>query len=157
MRRFCKVVPGIAKFGKRGICYYSYSSLTCHLGVDIINSTICPSGSGALRSQTWLRKIDARSCVELFSYQTTRRNFLRRLCEAISGFAKTIGQNVDCCTAGWSPSNIFSSKILTLFPAGICMNIPIPVVGGPYGPPCIFRVSYHKDPKIGRGVQRNLF
>ena len=27
-------------------------------------STICPSGSRALRSQTWLRKIDARSCVE---------------------------------------------------------------------------------------------
>ena len=31
-----------------------------------------------LRSQTWLRKIDARSCVEIFSYQTTRCNFLRR-------------------------------------------------------------------------------
>ena len=27
-------------------------------------STICPTGSEALRSQTWLRKIDARSCVE---------------------------------------------------------------------------------------------
>ena len=72
MRRFCKVVPGIAKFGKCGICYYSYSSLTCHLGVDIIScqhSTICPSGSGALRSQTWLRKIDARYCVDIMSCQ----------------------------------------------------------------------------------------
>jgi len=27
-------------------------------------STFCPTGSEALRSQTWLRKIDARSCVE---------------------------------------------------------------------------------------------
>ena len=27
-------------------------------------STACPSGSRALRSQTWLRKIDARNCVE---------------------------------------------------------------------------------------------
>ena len=27
-------------------------------------STICPSGSRALRSQTWLRKIDLRNCVE---------------------------------------------------------------------------------------------
>ena len=27
-------------------------------------SIICPSGSRALRSQTWFRKIDARSCVE---------------------------------------------------------------------------------------------
>ena len=28
-------------------------------------STNCPSVSRALRSQTWLRKVDARSCVEL--------------------------------------------------------------------------------------------
>ena len=27
-------------------------------------STVCPSGSEALRSQTWLCKIDARNCVE---------------------------------------------------------------------------------------------
>ena len=53
-------------------------------------STIWPSGSGALRSQTWLRKIDARNCVDIFSYQTTRRNFLRRFCEAMSGFAKLL-------------------------------------------------------------------
>ena len=53
-------------------------------------STICPSGSRALRSQTWLRKIDARSCIDSSSYQTTRRNFLRRFCEAMSGFAKLL-------------------------------------------------------------------
>ena len=71
MRRFCKAMPGITKFDKRGICYYSYSSLTCHLGIDICQqSTICPSGSGALRSQTWLRKIDARNCVDIISCQS---------------------------------------------------------------------------------------
>ena len=53
-------------------------------------STSCPSGSTALQSQTWLRKINARSCVEIYSYQTTRRNFLRRFCEAMSGFAKPL-------------------------------------------------------------------
>ena len=51
-------------------------------------STVCPLGSRALRSQTWLCKIDARRCVELFDNWIYRRNFLRRFCEAISGFAK---------------------------------------------------------------------
>ena len=38
-------------------------------------STICPTGSGALRSQTWLRKIDARNCVDVFSYQPLDATF----------------------------------------------------------------------------------
>ena len=42
-------------------------------------SAICPLGSRALRSQTWLRKTDARNCIEIFSYRTNRRNFLRHL------------------------------------------------------------------------------
>ena len=77
LRRFCKVMPGIAEFGTRGLCYYAYSSLICCLGILVFEglqpvvqqSTICPAGSGALRSQTWLRKIDARSCVDIISYQ----------------------------------------------------------------------------------------
>ena len=32
-------------------------------------STICPSGSRTLRSQTWLRKIDARNCIDIFNDQ----------------------------------------------------------------------------------------
>ena len=36
MHRFCKVMPGIAKFGIRGICYYAYSSLICCLDGDQI-------------------------------------------------------------------------------------------------------------------------
>ena len=32
----------------------------------------------ALRCQTWLRKIDARSCVDLSRCRTNRRNFLHR-------------------------------------------------------------------------------
>jgi len=31
-------------------------------------STACPSASRALQSQKWLRKIDARNCVDIFSY-----------------------------------------------------------------------------------------
>ena len=67
MHRFCKVMPDIAKFGERAICYYAYSSLICCLGILVFEglqpvvqqSTICPSRSGALRRQTWLHKIDA--------------------------------------------------------------------------------------------------
>ena len=53
-------------------------------------STVFPSSRRALRSQTWLRKIDARSCADLFSYRTNRRNFLHRFFEAMSGFAKLL-------------------------------------------------------------------
>ena len=35
-------------------------------------------------------QIDARSCVDIFSYRSFRRNFLRRFCEAMSGFAKLL-------------------------------------------------------------------
>ena len=53
-------------------------------------STSCPSGSKLLRNNTCLRKIDARSCVEWFDNWINRRNVLRRLCEAMSGFAKLL-------------------------------------------------------------------
>ena len=51
-----------------------------------------PSGLMALRSQTWLRKIDARSCIELVDNLMYRRDFLRWFCEAMSGFAKINSQ-----------------------------------------------------------------
>jgi len=53
-------------------------------------SAVCPLGSRASRSQTWLREIDARSCVELVDNWIFRRNFLRLFCEAIPGFAKLL-------------------------------------------------------------------
>ena len=54
------------------------------------NPQFKPLGSRALRGQTWLRKIEARSYIDMFSYQTTRHNFLRRFCKAMSGFAKLL-------------------------------------------------------------------
>jgi len=71
-------------------------------------STVCPSGSRALQSQTWLHKINARSFVDVSSYQTTRRNFLRRFCESrrhvwLRKAPESGGQTVDCCNTGWSP------------------------------------------------------
>ena len=53
-------------------------------------STICPTGSRALWSQIWLRKIDARNCVDIFSYRTNRRNRFASFCEAMFGFAKLL-------------------------------------------------------------------
>ena len=59
-----------------------------------------------MRSQTWLRKIDARNCVDKFNYHPLDAI---SCVEAMSGFAKLItykpeGRTVDCCTSGWSPS-----------------------------------------------------
>jgi len=53
-------------------------------------STVCPSGSRASRSQTWFREIDARSCVEWVDNWMFRRNLLHWFCEAISDFAKLL-------------------------------------------------------------------
>ena len=69
---------------------YSLSLVFQGLQPEVQQSTDCPTGSRALWSQTWLRKIDARNCIETFSYRTNRRNFLRRFCEAMSGFAKLL-------------------------------------------------------------------
>jgi len=54
--------------------------------------TICPTGSGVLQSQTWLRKIDTRSCVDIFSSHI------------LDATPEPVGQIVDCCTTGLSPS-----------------------------------------------------
>ena len=113
MHRFCKVMPGIAKFGIRGICYYAYSSLICCLdslvyeGLQPVvqQSTICPSGSGALRSQAWLRKINARNCFNTISYQpldATSCVDFAKLCLALQRSVKPKGKIVESCTAAWS-------------------------------------------------------
>ena len=74
--------------------------------IDLLNfqpvvqqSTSCPSGSTALRSQTWLRKIDARSCVELVITEYIDRSHVW-----LRNDLEPVGQIVDCCTTGWNPS-----------------------------------------------------
>ena len=67
-----------------------YHAIYVGLQPVVEQSTLGPSGSRALRSQTRLRKINARSCVDLYSYKTNRRYFMRRFREAMSGFANLL-------------------------------------------------------------------
>ena len=51
---------------------YSLSLVFQGLQPEVQQSTDCPTGSRALWSQTWLRKIDARNCVDIITYRTNR-------------------------------------------------------------------------------------
>ena len=54
------------------------SLITCVSKQQYKNSLLPFGLNRALRNQTWLRKIDARSCVDLSSCRTNRRTFLHR-------------------------------------------------------------------------------
>ena len=49
-----------------------------------------PSGLWALRSQTWLRKIDARSCVEFSSYRTNSTQLLASILRSHARLRKAL-------------------------------------------------------------------
>ena len=54
------------------------SLITCVSKQQYKNSPLPFGLNRALRNQAWLRKIDARSCVDLSSCRTNRRTFLHR-------------------------------------------------------------------------------
>ena len=96
------------------VCRYLYkwrapsSSSTFH---------VCPAGLKALRSQLWLRKIDARSCVEFSSYRTNSTQLFASISRSHVWLRKApepVGQIVDCYTTGWSPSVLYRHLFRTI-------------------------------------------